>query len=354
MSFFPDPAAEPLELAAMTSWTRLMLPSSVVLLLAACNPTPDEVTSTSGADTSSSTSAGPGPTTPGTTMPGEDTVGTVGVTGTDTTSSVDTTVGVSITEGTTVDPSTSDSSSGGESSSTTGDPPKPECMVPDDCPNNETCNGAGECESVCAASGWGPNDYIYGVTPLGTFDSTTICGEMVSCVVGYNGADEIDTAVCGRSCTTPCDCPAPAASGDATVSCGNVTGDGTNRCYLSCDDGETCPGDMTCRPGQMGSPDYCTYTVQPIEPYGNCDGFAAGCAAGSTCSTSGANSVCTPLCPGGSPAECPAAPPGGNVDCDTVISPPDGNDCHLDCFMADDCPDGMSCVNAFGNLCMWP
>lgn len=287
-------------------------------------------------------------------MPGEDTVGTVGATGTDTTmGAVDTTVGVSVTEGTTVDPSTSDSTSSGESSSS-GPPPPPECMAPGDCPNNETCNDAGECESVCAASGWGPNDYTYCVTPLGTFDSATICGEMVSCVVGYNGADEIDTAVCGRSCTTPCDCPAPAASGDATVSCGNVANDDINRCYLSCDNGETCPGDMTCRPGEMGGPDYCTYTVQPIEPYGSCDAFAAGCAEGSTCSTSGANSICTSLCPMGSEAECPVPPLGGDLDCDAVISPPDGNDCHLNCFMSDDCPDGMSCVNAFGNLCMWP
>jgi hypothetical protein len=335
----------------MTSWIRLTLAFSVGSLLA-CAPTPEEVASTSVSDSSSSTSAGPGPsTTPGTTTPGDDTVGTQGLTGTDTTmGAVDTTVGVSATDSTTgVDPSTSGNSStttGGESSST-GE--APECMVPADClDNNETCNAMGECESVCAGPGWGPDDYTYCVTPLGGFDSAVICGEAMTCIVS---GIPIEAAVCGRSCTEVCDCPAPPMTGTATVTCGALLGDGTNECYLSCQNGETCPDDMVCR-GNF----FCTHHVQPIEAYGNCDNFAAGCVAGAECSPNGTDSICTPLCPMGI-GQCPPALPGADfgVSCATVISPPAGNDCYMSCVMSDNCPPGMVCSDDTGDLlCMWP
>ncbi len=328
------------------SWIRLTLPLSVALL-PACTPPPTELTSTSDG-ASSSSSEGPGPsTTPGTTLPGEDTMGTQGATGTDTTmGAADTTADASV--------GTDDTTMGVEptagSDSTTGEPPR-ECAVPDDCDNNETCDG-GTCVSAC--NPWGPNDYSYCVTPLGTFDSATICGEPLSCIItSVTGA--IQTAVCGRSCGSACDCPAPPATGNATVTCGDVIQGGSNECYLSCANGETCPDGMSCLQDDMGNPVYCSHPVQPSQAYGNCDNIAAGCAAGYTCATSGSHSVCTELCPGGD-GDCDPALPGAAsaVACEALIAPPDGDDCHMPCGSSNDCPDGMDCINVFGQLCMWP
>lgn len=340
----------------MTPRIGLTLPLTAILLQA-CAPTPEEVATTSDVGSSTgATSAGPGPsTTPGTTNPGEDTMGTQGGTGMDTTmGAVDTTASSSTSAGETtmgVDPSTS-GSTGAESSSTGEPPPPPECIVPGDCPNNETCNAMGQCESVCAV--WGPNDYGYCVTPLGTFNSAVICGEALTCIVTGN---PIGSAVCGRTCTSACDCPAPAGTGNATVTCGDVVSGGANECYLSCANGETCPDGMQCLTDGMGNPFFCSHPVQPIEVYGNCDIFAAGCVAGAACAVNGTHSVCTSVCPGGSAMECEAALPGAAlpVACDTVIFPPDGNDCFMPCVTTPDCPAGMDCIDDAGDLlCMWP
>lgn len=328
-------------------WTRLSLPLAVPLLLPACTPIPEEVTpSTSISPGSGSTSDGP-MTTPGTTQPGDD-VSTQGATSLGTTMGADdTTAGVSAgTAETTMGPV-----SGPNDGSSEG--PPPECMGEGECGNNEVCTG-GQCVAACDP--WGPNDYTYCVTPLGTFDSTNICGQATSCVVSYDASSDIEMAVCARSCSSPCDCPPPPATGDATVSCGVLFEGGGDRCYLSCDGGEACPDGMVCRNGGNGTPAFCTHPVQPIQPYGNCDDFASGCVAGSSCATNGGNSVCVESCPSGV-GVCDAPPPGGDFApaCDMVISPPAGNDCYLPCINSNNCPPGMSCVNDGGDyLCMWP
>lgn len=341
----------------MTPWIRLTLPLAAISLHA-CVPTPEEVATTSDVVSSSgSTSEGPGPsTTPGTTMPGEDTVGTQGATGMDTTmgavDSTNTSTSTSVGETTMgVDPSTS--SGGGESSSTGEPPPPPECVVPTDCPNNETCNAMGECESVCLG-GWGMGSYDYCLSPLGTVNNT-LCGPE-SYVCGISG-DPVETATCvAQGCTTACDCPAPPATGQAVVSCGNLTvNDMAPDCFLSCANGELCPDGMECRVGTLQT--YCAQPVQPLDMYGNCDDIAAPCANGGTCATSGSYSVCVSLCPSGI-GDCDPAPVGADFGtaCAPIISPPNGDDCYLPCNNGGDCPAGMSCIDGgFGtNLCMWP
>lgn len=323
----------------MPRWTLLTVPLAA-LVLGACSTPPEQITSgpEPGSTSEPSTTA-----TPTSTPPGEDTVvATMGGSGMDTTTmgvdattDPDTTVGMATTDGTTMGVDPTSSSSG----------PPPECMNDEQCENNETCNGMGECAPACEP--WGGGHYDYCITPLGTFNSTELCGEAESCIVDDN---PYDFAVCGLTCGSLCECPGPPATGNATVTCGAIAGD--TRCFLSCQNGEECPDGMVC----LGNY-YCSNPVQPLAMYGNCDDVNAPCADGGTCATFGSHSVCVSLCPGGI-EDCDPAPsgPGMGEHCDGVIAPPDGADCHLDCDGG--CPPGMDCINTglpmHSTLCMWP
>ncbi|MEX1368910.1 MAG: hypothetical protein AB1Z98_37640 [Nannocystaceae bacterium] len=285
----------------------------------------------------------------GTTSTTETSVGTMGATSAVTmgmTSSVDTTEGLSATEtGVTTDPGTTDGSSGDP-------PPPPECSLPSECDNNEDCDAGGNCVPAC--NPWGTGSYDYCLTDLGTFDTPTLCGAGNQCIFG-------GTPIAGTTCSVPgcadaCDCPGPAATGDATVTCGDITTDGQPDCYLSCEGGETCPNGMFCYDGFV-----CLNTPPPLAMYGDCGSVDAPCLNG-TCSTGivggvDVYSVCVTLCEGVGIGACDPAPPGGTVECDGVISPPAGADCQLTCNNSTDCPTGMNCIVFGGSdntLCMWP
>jgi hypothetical protein len=338
----------------MIRWTRLTLPLAA-LVLGACTPPPEEVTTAAEGSSSSGTSVGPTTTPQPTTMPGEDTVGTQGASGTDTTMGVvDTTAGMSTTDGgTTMSIGATTSSDGGESSSGGSSSGPPECVLP--CPNNEICDAMGECVPAC--NPWGDSSYAYCLDQYGTVATDTLCGLDHTC--GLNG-DPIQSATClAQGCASICDCAAP-ADGNAVVTCGNLTlGDMTPDCYLSCANGEMCPTGMDCVVGTNDT--YCAQPVQPLAMYGNCDDVAAPCMGGE-CATADNGmgqvwSVCVTLCPGGI---CDAAPGGALLgsDCGGVIFPPDGSECHLDCNNSGDCPAGMACIDTnlagVSTLCMWP
>jgi hypothetical protein len=336
-------------------WFRAALPLASVLL-GGCSVPPSEVAATSDDPTSDTTTTG-GPTsmtTPGTTMPGEDTMVTQGGTGMETTvGAVDTTMGVSATDDgtTTVEPSTSSSSGGGGESSSSGEPP-PECVSDDMCGASETCSAEGACVSVCMA--WGDGHYDYCLTPLGTFNSTVLCGEALSCI-NAGGMNGIEVVVCGVDCATQCDCPPPPATGNATVSCGDIVVGGTLECYLACAIDADCPTDMVCRANGEG-PSFCAHPVQPLEMYGNCGDIAAPCISGN-CAESGTNAVCVSSCPGGA-GDCDPAPAGADFGaaCGQVFDPPAGNECHLPCGIDSDCPSGMVCIDVgggFSDFCMF-
>ncbi|MCA9649791.1 MAG: hypothetical protein KC501_07780 [Myxococcales bacterium] len=306
---------------------------SLSLILAACTGTPTEVMTTTLADDDGSTgSSGGGPAT-GPTSPGDETaVGTMGMTGSMTTTAtgMDTTGGMSAT----------DSGDTGDGSSSDGP-----AMCPAPCGNNEVCDN-GTCVAAC--NPWGAGGYDYCLDDYGAFTTMDSCGAGSACLF-Y--APPLVAAACTRPCTTRCECPGPPASGDATVTCGDVTNDGQSECYLSCTNEESCPAGMDCIAD--GAVSFCMFPSPPLPAYGNCGLIDGPCPAGTYCLTENGHSLCfDESCENG----CAAAPPGYGAICDSVISPPSGSECILPCTGDGNCPPGMSCYtsNVGGQLCMWP
>lgn len=264
-----------------------------------------------------------------------DTLATHGEASTDTTSTTSSSTGETTMA---LDPTT-----GGVGSSSG---PPPGCMGPGDCDSNEDCDDGGRCVPACGGT-WGEGNYGYCLTQYGDFDTAAICGDGHLCVY-WN--DPIEQTACSlQGCVDACDCPPPPATGNATVNCWNITGDEMNDCYLSCENGETCPDGMTCNRGGR-----CMTGVPEVPVYGDCGNLAADCVAPGFCvSIAGGESVCTMGCVNA--GECPMAfPPGGNTTLACTDLTPDmaGYECYLSCVGGLSCPDGMTCVN--GTACMWP
>ena len=80
--------------------------------------------------------------------------------------------------------------------------------------------------------------YDYCLTAYGDFDTMALCGAGHSCA---SWGDPIEQTACTlQGCVDVCDCPPPAATGNATVTCGEIiTPVDINDCYLSCGNGET-------------------------------------------------------------------------------------------------------------------
>lgn len=339
----------------MLRWTRIALPLAA-LVLGACSAPPEQVSSGSSATDGSSTSdSSPPPTTSTTTT-------TTSTTGTTVGSGMDTTIEDTTIEDTTAGPTTSDDTTKGTtmgvepttSGSSSGE--SPECARPSDCGSNETCDGMGQCVDVCGGT-WGMGSYDYCLDQYGQFAAGILCGAGASHLCVW-GATPIEVATCSaQGCADACNCPPPPGTGSAVVSCGPITADLLDDCYLSCGNGRTCPDGMVCRASAADS--YCTWPVEPLAMYGDCGGVDAPCASG-TCATAvngmSTWTVCVDDCPGGA-GDCDPAPAGAMGEgCSDVIDPPVGTECHLECNVIGDCPAGMVCISigGGGNLCMWP
>ncbi len=283
---------------------------------------PDTQTGSSGS--APTTSGVPPP--PSTDGPGVD--GT-GPTTSDTTAAATTTAGRSSSTGTATD----------TPSSSSGQPV--DCPAP--CANNDICV-EGTCTSACDP--WGSGNYGPCLNAYGGFEVDALCGMGNSCI--GQGAPTTATGCLTQGCRDVCDCPAPPATGNALVSCGNLTvGDNAPDCYLSCANGETCPDGMACQDGL-----WCGTPVVDLPVYGNCGSVASACI-DSTCFDDGNFSMCVQNCD--SAADCAPAPPGARpAECDLVLFPPAGEDCYFPCTNNADCPNTMVCVQANGfNLCIW-
>lgn len=321
----------------MTPWVRLTVPLATIVLGACSDPLPEVSTGLSSAE--SSTGGLPPPTTTATT-PGEDSLGTMGGTG------METTMGAadSMTDPTGSDETTAGASSMSSSDGSSGDPPPPGCVSDDQCANSETCDGGGNCVSACMPA-WGMGNYGACVNEYGGTDINGLCGGTGICLVDQY---PINGSTCSRQgCVDACDCPPPPDSGNATVTCANITGGGDGGitdCYLSCAAGETCPDGLQC---YNNSVCMAALDVNPVPIYGNCGDIPAACAAPGFCFTDGGTAVCQQSC--GDASDCPAAPPTGNapVTCGFANMAVSGPECHLDCSGGQTCPVGMFCYGGF-------
>lgn len=173
-----------------------------------------------------------------------------------------------------------------------------------DCPDGEACGGGGQCVS----------------------------------------AGEPGQGSCIFDCNDACDCPAAPPTGDAEPACEDIAGaggpDGMLECYLSCENGETCPDGQECLFGLL-----CGHTnASPsVGPYEGCDPPDLPCEDGMICVFGDIDVNASCLQQGCmTEADCPPAPPGGTVVCADVV-PGGGNECYLDCAGGTPCPAGWEC-----------
>lgn len=189
------------------------------LLLTAC---PGDDTTGTGTETESASSSSTGPvitTMPPTTMTTDQTTTTV---------DPDTTVGPSDTTTT----GTPDTTTTGETATTTSG---------DSTTEGSTGGSTGSTGGSTGGSTTGEPPAMEGYGDCANNDPMVACLVDEECV-----GDGTGNAVClEQGCVDAGDCALP-ATGDSVATCMDVTGDGTNDCYLDCSMGETCPDGMVC------------------------------------------------------------------------------------------------------------
>lgn len=118
-----------------------------------------------------------------------------------------------------------------------------------DCSGAATCPDGMECigNQVCM---W-PDLLCEDPLPEGTYgdclaDGIATCNNLSATCLQDDTMNPMFGVCAPQGCVTDCDCPAAPATGDATVSCGEIVDGGGNACFLSCGAGETCPDGMSC------------------------------------------------------------------------------------------------------------
>lgn len=255
----------------------------------------------------------------------------------------------------------------------------PACDPP--CGENENCvwpEGAnqcppditpGVCETIPECDPPAPaGDYDSCYDPVTGMTDDAQCEGDALCLAG-DGFSSCGTQNCDPA-DAACTCPTPPATGDAVVTCGDVTDDGINDCYLSCDNGESCPDGMFCVSAMAGS--LCV-APDPLPGYGDCVDNPA-----TTCQPAedGCMTVDNPKSPNFGAGACTQTGCADASECilgpdtgDSVVACGDlgsGNTCYLDCSgpggMGDGvCPDGMTCSpmgmgmggGPAGYACVW-
>ncbi len=242
------------------------------------------------------------------------------------------------------------------------DEPEPTCEP--ECAKGEICaypDGADACDAdaMCmedvglCPGGWGAGNYDDCLNDMGVGDDS-LCEAGSVCVT--DAADPTLTACIAQDCSEMCDCPEPPDSGDAPVACADVTDDMVNDCYLSCENDETCPAGMNCFDSRI-----CVWPVpQPGPGYLNCSLTGLTCQPGEDCLNDGdgggmaaTTSVCSqPGCMTEMDCEFAAPTSDAPVTCGDPTGMGGANTCYLSCAMAEECPNGMTCIN--DSWCSWP
>ncbi len=113
-----------------------------------------------------------------------------------------------------------------------------DCSAGQGCPSGMFCLG----ESICV---WPVELPGFGVGYGDCVDNPVeTCGAGTTCLV--DDVVEPSVGVCSHvGCVDVAQCPSAPPTGDAVVTCGNLTGE-AETCYLDCAGGETCPDGMEC------------------------------------------------------------------------------------------------------------
>jgi|GEM_PF-1340005 len=160
--------------------------------------------------------------------------------------------------------------------------------------------------------------------------------------------DDPGLGFCTSGCTEAADCnPAP-ETGDAAVTCDDLTGDDMGNCFLDCSTGDSCPDGMICAFDQ-----FCAWEFIPPMGFDDCAGQPdTVCDASETCiETTDAGTGTTEICAASGctdpAADCLAPPATGDapVACQNIDGM-DGDECVLDCSGGQTCPDGAVCTDA--------
>lgn len=205
-------------------------------------------------------------------------------------------------------------------------------------PVDDSTTGPPVCHDV-------PGNYDSCLGPGGAIDVSGCDDPGATCI--SVGTPPLAGACAVDACADLCDCPFAPPTGNASITCGPLTG-GANLCYLDCAGGLTCPDGMICFNDEV-----CIWPgdLADGEPYGDCfNGNFSVCGLEGLCLGDDAMTagVCTEHCV--SAASCPASPGGSaSVTCQDITN--DGDpECVLDCQLGS-CPPGMICFA--GVLCMW-
>lgn len=218
-----------------------------------------------------------------------------------------------------------------------------ECSGGATCPDGMICFGG----FICLWSDLAPTEVpLYG-------DCANVQGATCEdgfCVQAPTGA------VCTAACADVMDCEPAPLTGDAPITCVDVTGDMMPECILDCSMGDACPDGMDCFGGFVCIWPEIVPPPPPASGYGDCvDNPMTTCEAGEdTCLTdAGGTAGACSLSGCVDAVDCPGAPLTGNapVTCGDLGG---GNTCYLDCAGGETCPNGTVCtVVGGGSACLW-
>ncbi|MCX4246030.1 hypothetical protein [Paraliomyxa miuraensis] len=213
-----------------------------------------------------------------------------------------------------------------------------------ECPDDDECCDVGMCVPLDCPGDALPGNYEPCLTD-GVPDDTPCDG--AACIVDNDANPQAGVCMV-LGCEYSCQCPPHPGTGDAVVTCEDVTGDDVSDCWIDCGGGATCPDGMSCFGGFI-----CIWSDSPETPlYGDCFNGSPICADGGFCLGAGPDGAfCSGAC--GDVGDCQPPPATGDATIQCLDVTMDGMpECWLGCMGGETCPDDMYCYMDF--ICLWP
>ncbi|MBV1859870.1 MAG: choice-of-anchor J domain-containing protein, partial [Nannocystaceae bacterium] len=210
-----------------------------------------------------------------------------------------------------------------------------------DCSGGETCPDGMFCGGGVCYAGDGPPP----ATGFGDCVNNEGCGNANEGCIADNPGDPT-LGFCTSGCRSADDCNNAPDTGDAPVTCEDLSGDSMGNCFLDCAGGETCPDGMSCAFNS-----FCAWDVIPDSGYADCASLPDSvCLANEACienvdKATGTTEVCAAADCVDPAMDCPDLPVTGDAPAACAnIDGAAGDECVLDCSAAQTCPDGSVCT----------